>query len=264
MQLALSGRIVEQSAHEYQMPTDEFIRAAAAVGYRGVELRDGQIYLGMPDDELQRVQATLVDTGVRCAFLSPWIKLEDGEHLAQFRDYLRFAVTLDAAYIRTEVTEASIPFVRRAADLAAAVGRGIICQIHTGSITDSIDAALAVAERIGRDNYGVTYEPGNFILMGLDYGPDAIKKLGKRLLNVSFQDIKPVAETSGEGVMVFDGKGYRRCLVGDPEGVDVALMFRGLHEADFQGFVTVFEPIPGDMGSLDLARYIHERFAPYL
>ncbi|MHB0874455.1 MAG: sugar phosphate isomerase/epimerase family protein [Anaerolineae bacterium] len=247
------------------MPTEEFIRAAAGIGYRGVELRDGQIYLGMPEDELARVRAALSATGVRCVFLSPSIGLESEDELAQFGDYLRYAVALDAAYIRLGVTEASIPYVRRAADAAAAVGRGIICQIHTNSITDSIEAAVAVAERIGRPNFGITFEPGNFILMGLDYGPEAIKRLGQHLFNVSFQDIKPVPETSGEGVLVYEGKGFRRCLVGDPAGVDVALMSRALEETGYQGFVTVIEPVPAaGMSSLELARYIHDRFLPYV
>lgn len=265
MQLGLSGRIIEESGGRYQMATDEFIAFAAGIGYRGVELRGGQLYLGMPEEELERVAGALRRHDMACVFTTPTFGLDGDEGVARFADYLRYVQAVDAAFVRVSVTEGNIAQVQQAADLANGIGKSLVCQIHTDTMVDSVEAALDAVARVDRDNFGITYEPGNFILLGLDYGPQALKRLGRHLFNVVFQNIRPVPETEGEGVIVYRGKGFRRCLIGDPDGVDIDLMFQGLKEVGYHGFVTPIEPISKDtMDNKELARFIYERFRPYV
>ncbi len=105
-------------------------------------------------------------------------------------------------------------------------------------------------------------EPGNFVLAGRDYGLPALQQLGEKLFSVSLQNIKPVPEVEGKGVITYRGRGFRRCKIGDPEGVDFEEVFEALHAVGYEGYATLIEPISDVMDNLELARFAFDKLSP--
>jgi len=259
MKLGLSARIIEEGAGKYQMTFEEFLKFAAEIGYQGVEIRPGQFPITTSDDQVSQMKTALDEHRLRCAFIIAGA-IKDEESLDDFGRFLDFAMALDSAVVRTGAE--TIELAQKAADRAAARGVRLVSQIHTGGDFETVDMALATLAQIDRRNYGVAFEPGNLVLAQDDYGPDAIARLGEKIFSVSMQNIKPVAETEGKGVIKYQDKGYRRCLINDPEGVDFAQVFQGLKQIGFDGFATLIEPVSEIMDNQELARFSYAKIRP--
>lgn len=259
IKLGLSGRIIE-TADGYQMPTTEFIRFAADIGYQCVELRPkGQVTPQTTDAEVAEIRAALDETQVICAFVT-FSESQTEDSMPALERMCEITVALGCPSIRVGVSEVS--WVQDACDLAAEHGLKLVSQIHTGTPLETVEGALETCEQIARDNFGAAYEPGNFVLAGRDYGLPALQQLGEKLFSVSLQNIKPVPEVKGEGVITYRGHGFRRCEIGDPEGVDFEEVFEALHAVGYQGCATLIEPISDVMDNLDLARFAFDKLHP--
>jgi len=256
IKLGLSGRIIE-TADGCQMPTGDFIRFAADIGYECVELRPkGQVTPETPDEEVAEIRATLDEAEVVCAFITCSAPQTE-EAMPAVERVCEIAVGLGCGNIRVGVTE--VAWVQRACDLAAEHGLKLVAQTHTGSPLETVEGALDTCEQVGRDNFGVAYEPGNFVLAGRDYGLPALQQLGDRLFSVSLQNIKPVPQVEGEGIIVYRDRGFRRCKIGDPEGVDFEEVFEALHAVGYEGCATLIEPISDVMDNRQLARFAFDK-----
>ena len=66
--------------------------------------------------------------------------------------------------------EADIPWAQRAADEAAERGIRLAHQSHTQSLFETVEGSIDVLKRVGRQNFGIIYEPANLDLCGQDYG----------------------------------------------------------------------------------------------
>lgn len=261
MKLGLSARIIEEGRGKYQMEFEEFLRFTAETGYQGVEIRPGQLPITTSDEQVAQMKSALDEHGLGCAFITS-NSVGNEEALQDFDRFLDFAVTLGAAVVRSGAE--TLELARKAADRAAVRGVRLVSQIHTGGSFETVDKALAALAEIDRPNYGAAFEPGNLVLAQDDYGPEAIARLGEKIFAVSMQNIKPVAETEGKGVIKYQDKGYRRCLIGDPDGVDFAKVFEGLKQIGFDGFATLIEPISDLMDNQELARFSYSKLRPLI
>jgi len=259
IKLGLSGRIIE-TADGYQMATTEFIRFAAEIGYQCVELRPrGQVTPETTDDEVAEIRSALNETDTVCAFVT-FSGPQTEESMPALQRMCEITTRLACPSIRVGVSEVS--WVRRACDLAAEHGLKLVSQTHTGTPLETVEGALETCEQVARDNFGVAYEPGNFVLAGRDYGLPALQQLGEKLFSVSLQNIKPVPEVEGKGVITYRGRGFRRCKIGDPEGVDFEEVFEALHAVGYEGYATLIEPISDVMDNLELARFAFDKLSP--
>lgn len=257
--LGLSGRIIEQSATNYQMSTPDFIAATAEIGYQAVELRAGQLNVGTPDAEIADIGHALSQNGVACAFCNCLVA-QDADTLGDVRRMAEIARGLASPYLRMGMTD--VGWMQRACDIADEYEVGVVVQIHTNTPLETVEGAMRVCAQIERPNFGLTYEPANFVLAGRDYGAEALKQLGDRLRNVTLQNLKPVEQTEGEGVIVHNGRGFTRCLPGDPDGVSFDKVFAGLKAVGYRGYATLIEPISPTMDSMALAKLYLEKLAP--
>jgi len=259
IKLGLSGRLIE-APDGYQMPTTDFIRFAAEIGYQCVELRPrGQVTPQTTEAEVAAIRAALDAAGLVCAFVTFGEPQTDDSKPA-FGRMCEITVGVGCPSIRVGVKE--IPWVQWACDVAAEHGLNLVSQIHTGTPLETVEGALETCAHLARENFGVAYEPGNFVLVGRDYGLAALQQLGDKLLSVSLQNIKPVPELEGPGVIAYGGRGFRRCRIGDPEGVDFEEVFEALHAVGYDGYATVIEPISEVMDNLELARFAFDKLSP--
>jgi sugar phosphate isomerase/epimerase len=97
---------------------------------------------------------------------------------------------------------------------------------------------VELVDRIGRANFGVTFEASHLILQQREVrNAAAVRMLGKRILNVCVQDYRL---TQGEAdAAMYEGTPYKPCLPDDPRGVDLPGVFGALREIGYDGFVTV-------------------------
>ena len=116
-------------------------------------------------------------------------------------------------------------------------------QSHTRSLFETVDGSIDVLKRVGRNNFGIIYEPANLDLCGQDYGPrNAQTGFSPYLFNVYLQnhvrrpDGKTHLETWIRGDVPHDP-----IRLQDEGGIDFSLMFQGLAEIGYNGYVTVHQ-----------------------
>jgi len=259
IKLGLSGRIIEESGASYQMPVTDFIAKAAEIGYRGVELRAGQLDHQTSDEEVAQMAQALTNSNVACAFVNCGIE-QTPENLPHLRRMAEVARSLTTPYLRMGASD--IEWVQQACDIAEEFEISIIVQIHTNTPLETVEGALRVCEQVDRPNFGLTYEPANFVLAGRDYGQEALQQLGDKLFNVSLQNLKPVDTTKGEGVIVHQDHGFVRCRPDDPEGVNFDKAFGALKAVGYSGYATLIEPISPVMDNLEMAAAYYRKLRP--
>ncbi|NLJ35168.1 MAG: sugar phosphate isomerase/epimerase [candidate division WS1 bacterium] len=250
IKLGLSGRIIETGGPSYQMSTIDFIARAAQAGYQGVELRSGQLHDETPDEEVSSIAGALSANSVACTFANCRSEATP-EGLDAVRRMAEIARALASPFLRMSCTD--IVWMQQACDIAAEYEVRVVVQIHTNTPLETVEGAIRVAAQVDRPNFGLTYEPANFVLASRDYGQEALEQLGEKLFNVSLQNLKPVEETSGDGIIVHQGRGFTRCMPDDPEGVNFAQVFAALKAVDYSGFATLIEPISPVMDNWELA-----------
>jgi sugar phosphate isomerase/epimerase len=182
------------------------------------------------------------------------------ENLDAVHQMAEIAHRLGSPYLRMGMTD--VEWVQQACDIADEAGVSVVVQIHTNTPLETVEGALRVCGQVDRDNFGLTYEPANFILAGREYGVGALKQIAGKLFNVTLQNLKPVEQAEGEGVIVYNDRGFIRCLPGDPDGVDFDAVFSGLNEINYNGYATVIDPIHPELDSMELARIYLEKLAP--
>lgn len=262
IKLGLSGRIIETSTddgREYDMPIPEFVNSAAEIGYRAVEIRWWQLNHESTHEEVSTTAKALGENGVACAFVNCLVDAteETLEHVDRMAEIAR---QLAAPFVRVHVND--IEWVQQACDIAADYEVALVAQIHTNTPLETVEGAMRVCEQVDRDNFGLTYEPANFVLAGRDYGVEALETISEKLMNVTLQNLKPAPTTDGEGVIVHEGRGFVRCAPNDPEGVDFEKVFDALHSVDYNGYATLIEPGSDMYGRMELAEAYFKRLQP--
>ncbi len=259
IKLGLSGRIIEESGPSYQMPVTDFIAKTAEIGYQGVELRAGQLSHETSDEGVSEIAQALTRNNVACAFANCLVQ-QTAENLEHVRRMAEVARSLASPYLRMGFTD--LEWVQRACDIVQEYEVRIVVQIHTNTPLETVEGALRVCEQVDRPNFGLTYEPANFVLVGREYGQEALELLGEKLFNVSLQNLKPVETTEGEGVIAYKGRGFVRCLPNDPEGVNFDKVFAALKAVGYSGYATLIEPISPVMDNLESAAAYYKKFKP--
>jgi len=124
----------------------------------------------------------------------------------------------------------------------------LICEVG-GTVGDIeslpfLEAIRQMRADVGRDNFGVTFDPANIMACGGDYGPDAVGRLAPHLFNVFFQNVRldpgsPIIFPSRLNGAV----GVRYVALDDPGGVDVLPIIETLRAVGYDGWFTVHQPL---------------------
>jgi sugar phosphate isomerase/epimerase len=111
-----------------------------------------------------------------------------------------------------------------------------------------------VLTRVGRDNFGLIYEPANLMLCGQPYGADTLRRLAPWLMNVYVQNHRLADD--GDVCLPTRVRGQVRYFdipLWQPGGVDFDAVFAGLSEIGYAGTVTVHQQFAKLMGPRDAA-----------
>ncbi len=245
---------------ETSMPLEAFAGLAAAENYRAICMRASQVGTHTPSEEVKEKRRRLDDHGLDVSMVTgdfpiPENSQEGPQALRNIGPYLDLADNLQADLLRICMKEEEdIKWAQRAADEARERGKSLAHQCHTGSLFERVEDSLQVLKRIGRENFGIIYEPANLELCGQDYGAEVIRRFEPYLFNVYLQNqqIKPDGEvlidTWCRGIIRFD-----QIPIWEDGGITVPPIMSALEEIGYAGYVTVHQAFGGLKGPKEAA-----------
>jgi sugar phosphate isomerase/epimerase len=176
------------------------------------------------------------------------------ELLRNISPHLDLAETLGADLIRVCMKkEDDIVAAQRASDQARERKIRLAHQSHFASLFETVDNSTRILKAIGRPNFGIIYEPANWLVTGQNYGRETLRKLQPYLFNVYVQnhrltpDGKAALVTWNRGKVALDHIG-----IWEKGGVDYDEVAAGLRDVNYNGYVTIHQAF-GDVMPVDEA-----------
>ena len=263
MRLSLSVRVAEQYYDKRQtsMTLEELAPIAAESGYSALCMRASQLGLQTPPDVVRRKRAELADMGLAVSmstgdFPIPENSFESTAALRNITPYLDLADLLQCDLIRVSLKkDEDVEWAQRAADEARERDIRLAQQCHVASLFERVDDALDVLRRIGRPNFGVTYEPANLEACGEDYGPETIERLSPHMVNVYLQNQR--LGPSGKDTLSTWVRGDMRVdhiPISAPGGLDFPPILETLERIGYSGYVTVHQASTGSETPVETIR----------
>ena len=272
MKLSLSVRVAESfhNKEKSEMTLDKLISLAKSVGYQAMCMRASQLGVHTPGKRVKEAAEKIGRSGLDVSMVTGDFAVpRNDEHgpdgLRNITPYLDLAETLGADLIRICMKkDEDIEWARKASDEAAERNIRLAHQAHCASLFESVDGSERVLRAVGRANFGIIYEPANWMVAGQNYGPETIKRLAAYIFNVYVQNhrLNPDAEatltTWTKGRVPVDHIG-----IWDTGGVDFDSVFEGLYAIGYHGYVTVHQAFGGIMSVSDAVTKSHEFLKAY-
>ncbi|MBI3698469.1 MAG: sugar phosphate isomerase/epimerase [Acidobacteria bacterium] len=272
MKLSLSARVAESftSKEKTTLAFDDFINLAKTTGYEAVCMRASQGGIQTPKDRLRQMSRAVDDAGLKVSMVTGDFAVpsnnEDGPKcLRHITPYLDLADTFGAGLIRICMKkEEDIAWAQRASDEARERGIRLAHQSHDASLFETVDGAIDVLKKVGRSNFGLIYEPANWMISQQDYGPKTIRRIQPWLMNVYLQNHlltpngKASVETWTRGRVPLDHIG-----LWEKGGVDLDQVFAGLHAIGYSGYVTVHQAFAEIMTPQEAAVRSYQYLKPF-
>ena len=273
MKLSLSARVAESFSNkeETSLNLAELIDLARNHGYRALCMRASQAGIHSPPERVSRMSRQIGEAGLKVSMVTGDFAVPRNDELGpaglrNIAPYLDLAESFGADLIRVCMKkDEDIPWAQKASDSAAERGIRLAHQAHCASLFETVEGSIQVLEKVDRPNFGIIYEPANWMIAGEDYGRETIKKLGPRLFNVYVQNHR--LNPRGEGVVRTWNRGpVRLDHIGlwESGGVDLEEVFLGLQKVGYRGFVTVHQAFAGIMSVAEAARRSARFLKPWM
>ena len=250
MKLSLSVRIAEApgSKEETIRSFDQLAELANQIGYHAVCMRASQAGVQTPLEQITAIRKKVeaLNLGVSMVtgdFPVPMNNEQGPDGLRNITPYLDLTELLGANLIRICMKkEEDIIQAQRASDEARERNIRLAHQSHTGSLFETVSGSIDVLKRVGRQNFGIIYEPANLDLCGQDYGGETLKQFSPYLFNVYLQN--HIQSPDGDSRLMTWVRGvvaYTQIRLQDEGGIDFEAVFQGLSEIGYDGYVTVHQ-----------------------
>ena len=256
MKLSLSVRVAESfsSKEKADLSLSQLIELALKHGYEALCMRASQIGIQTASAAVQEAHKLIGQAGLGVSmttgdFAVPRNDEHGPDGLRNITPYLDLAEVLESDLIRICMKkEEDIPWAQRASDEASEREIQLAHQSHCASLFETLDGSLSVLQKVDRPNFGIIYEPANWMLAGEDYGREAIRRLEPFLFNVYVQNHR--LDPNGSVLVRTWKRGKvpaEHIGLWEEGGVDFEEVFLGLDEITYVGFVTVHQAFAGVM-----------------
>lgn len=250
MKLSLSVRVGEKytNKREAAISLAKLADIAGAAGYHAICMRPSQIGIHSRCEEVLLKARLLRQRGLRVSMVTGDFAIpentDEGPHaLRNIEPYLDLAEALDCHLVRVALRkDEDIVWAQRAADTAKERGITLTHQCHNRSLFERVDETLDVLRRIGRVNFGLTYEPANLECCGQSYGRETLKRFAPYLVNVYLQNQR--VYFAGQSVMktwCCGDVSFDQIPLWDDSGIDFPEIIAALEELGYTGYVTVHQ-----------------------
>jgi sugar phosphate isomerase/epimerase len=250
MKLSLSVRVGEKytNKREAAISLAKLADITGAAGYHAICVRPSQIGIHSRREEVLLKARLLRQRGLRVSMVTGDFAIpentDEGPHaLRNIEPYLDLAEALDCHLVRVALRkDEDIVWAQRAADTAKERGITLTHQCHNRSLFERVDETLDVLRRIGRVNFGLTYEPANLECCGQSYGRETLKRFAPYLVNVYLQNQR--VYFAGQSVMktwCCGDVSFDQIPLWDDSGIDFPGIIAALEELGYTGYVTVHQ-----------------------
>lgn len=251
------------------MPIEALAPLARAAGFAGLSMRASVVSVDSPQSRVEEVRAVLERERLAVSMVMGDIPLaanspEAPLALRNITPYLDLAERLGGRLARVMMhDDDDIEHARRAADEARERGMTLAHQTHWGTLCETIDGTLETVRRVGRENFGVTFEPANLLACGEAHGAEAIARLAPHLVNVYFQNVR--LDPDGAHVFKTRARGpvpLRYVPLDAPGGLSAQDMVGALRHVGYDGWVSVHQPLRDGQRVEDAVAEAAEVFGP--
>ena len=297
IKLSLSGRISEpigQVTGLRPLAFDEFLRIARGTGYDAICLRPLQCNISTPLDEMVEMARRTREAGLKVSMVTCDTDQPPNNDCSPFAllniaPRLNMAEIFGAKLIRCQIKRPEqLGWAQRACDEDRERGLSIVHLSHPATLFSSVDDAIDCLKKINRPNFGLVYEPVNWMNTGRGYGREVIGRVAPWIVNVYAQNQrvrragepvdggqpasidKSTPQASVESCVVAAGRGGPRPAQGggastpvgggagnlalwEPGGISFDEVFRGLHDIGYTGYFTVHSRTSQVHTPIDLA-----------
>lgn len=221
---------------------------AKSCGPEALCMRASQAGIHTATDRVREIAAAIKSAGLAVSMVTgdlavPANNEQGPQCLRRITPYLDLAEAFGASLIRGCMKkDGDIQWARRAADEARERRIRLAHQSHCSSLFETVDGSEKVLKAIGRPNFGLFYEPANWMIAGQPYGRATVVRLRPYLFNFYIQNhrLNPAGKASintwTKGRVPLDHTG-----VWEEGGVNSVNVFAGLHAIGYDGYVTVHQ-----------------------
>lgn len=269
MKLSLSVRIAEPPKQKdiAAIPIDVLAPRAKALGFDGISMRASVLSVDSSAEDVHRVRQLLDQLDLSVSMVSGDVPLASNDAnairaLRNITPYLDLADGLGSGMVRVMMhSDEDVAFAQRAADEAAERGLRLVHLTHWGTMFETVEESLETLAAVGRDNFGVAFEPANLLACGGGYGPDALERLAPHLFNVFYSS----ATRDPSSPMTFNSRLHgpvhmRFTALDDPDGIPAAPLVDRLRETGYDGWFTVHQPLRDNEDADDAMRAAADLF----
>lgn len=272
MKLALSVRVAESFSNKEKttLTTAELIALAKQNGFQALCMRASQVGIHTPKAIAEAAAAGIRESGLKVSmvtgdFAVPKNDDQGPQCLRNIGPYLDLAQLFGSTLIRVCIKkDEDIDWARKASDAAAKRGIRLAHQSHTTSLFETVDGSLRVLKAVGRANFGLIFEPANWLITDEDY-VGGVAKLRPHIFNVYVQNHilrpegKTVVTTWKRGPVNLDHIG-----LWEKGGVRCEAFFGALRTAGYSGYVTIHQAFEGVMPVQEAVRKSADYLRPLL
>ena len=260
MKLSLSARVAESFSNKRvaSINMDELIALGKEVGYDALCMRASQVGVHSEPEVITEYSQKIKDSGLLVSmvtgdFYVPQNDENGPDGLRNITPYLDLADSFGAKLIRICMKkDEDIEWAQKASDEAKERDIRLAHQSHNSSPFETVEGSLRVLKAVGRENFGIIYEPANWYVAGEEYGKKGIEAIQDYIFNVYVQNhrLNPDSEdtvgTWGKGQVPVDHIG-----IWAEGGVDFDDVFGTLRSIGYRGYVTVHQAFAGLMSVED-------------
>lgn len=255
MKYSLSVRVAESFHNKriVDIPLMDLAQMAKAAGFDALCMRASMVGVQHSTEEIALVRQQMDELGLAISMVTGDFAVpENGDAgpgcLRNITPHLDLAEALGADLIRTCIkVEDDLPFAQRAADEAKERKIRLAHQSHLRSLFETVDGSLEVLQKIGRENFGLIYEPANLSHAGQSYGEDTLRRFQPYLFNVYVQN--HAVDPNGDLPMETWTNGTVMTTLrplDEPGGIDFDRVFAGLKAIGYDGYVTSHQALTRD------------------
>jgi sugar phosphate isomerase/epimerase len=263
MKLSLSVRVAEKfdNKEESSLTIEQLIELARTNGYAALCMRASQAGTHTPPEAVREMSAKIQGGGLAVSmvtgdFAVPRNDDHGPDGLRNITPYLDLAEAFQSELIRVCMKkDEDIGWAQKAADEAKERGIRLAHQAHDASMFETVVGSLEVLKKVGRENFGLIYEPANWMIADEDYGRAAIERIRDYIFNVYVQNhlITPDGSAS---VNTWKKGPVRLNHIGlwEQGGVRFEEVFEALRGIEYEGYVTVHQAFEGIMSVDEAAK----------
>jgi sugar phosphate isomerase/epimerase len=294
IRLSLSGRISEPIGDVPNLKPltfDDFLHIAKSTGYDAICIRPLQCNISTPLEQMVEMARKTKEAGLQVSMVTCDNDQPPNNDCAPFAllniaPRLNMAEIFGTKLIRCQIKRSEqLGWAQRACDEAKERGLWITHLSHPDTLFGNVEDAIDCLKKINRPNFGLTYEPVNWMNTPKGYGREVIKSVAPWIINVYAQNQKvqpaatpvngfPPAHTGDEHAnletcLITTGRPSRAGRNAPPAaaiggaannlalwesgGINFDTVFQGLHEIGYTGYFTVHSRTSQANPPIDLA-----------